>query len=253
MNSNDISNWIMDYASTNNISSLVVGVSGGIDSAVTATLCSMTGLPTYVITIPIKSSHKNQKLAQRVITFLKKNYSNVTDYRFELTDTFNSFKQNMHPFGSEHSLANTKARLRMTALYQIAQNVNGIVVGTGNIVEDFGVGFFTKYGDGGVDIAPIAHLYKSEVYQMAKELGVPQEIIDSPPTDGLWNDNRTDEEQLGASYDELEWAMKNWYRYPSGDVGSLSDREQQVLEIFNKFRVVNRHKMIPIPTYKKSL
>jgi NAD+ synthase len=253
MNSNDISNWIMDYASTNNISSLVVGVSGGIDSAVTATLCSMTGLPTYVITIPIKSSHKNQKLAQKVITFLKKNYSNVIPHRFELTDTFNSFKQNMYPFGSEHSLANTKARLRMTVLYQIAQNVNGIVVGTGNRVEDFGVGFFTKYGDGGVDIAPIAHLYKSEVYQMAKELGVPQEIIDSPPTDGLWNDNRTDEEQLGASYDELEWAMKNWYKYPPGDVGSLSDREQQVLEIFNKFRVVNRHKMIPIPTYKKSL
>jgi NAD+ synthase len=242
-----ISRWILQYCETNNIDSLVVGVSGGIDSAVTSTLCALTGLPTYIVTIDIKSSYKSQRLAQKHIKFLKANYTNVIYNRFELTDVFNNIKHQLYPFNNEHSLANSKARLRMLVLYQIAQNVNGIVVGTGNKVEDYGVGFFTKYGDGGVDIAPIADLYKSEVYIIAKELKIPQEIIDSPPTDGLWDDGRTDIEQIGASYDELEWAMEY------DGTGELSSRQVQVLEIYRKFHHMNRHKMNPIPIYKKIL
>jgi NAD+ synthase len=242
-----ISNWIKEYANTHNIHSLVVGVSGGIDSAVTSTLCALTRLPTYIVTIDIKSSYKSQRLAQKHIAFLKKNYTNVIYNRFELTDAFNNIKQQLYPFNNEHSLANTKARLRMLTLYQIAQNVNGIVVGTGNKIEDYGVGFFTKYGDGGVDIAPIADFYKSEVYALAKELKILQEIIDSPPTDGLWDDNRTDEQQIGATYSELEWAMEY------NGTGELSNRQAQVLEIYRKFHNMNKHKMVPVPTYKKIL
>jgi NAD+ synthase len=243
----EIANWIKEYADTNGIHSLIVGVSGGIDSAVTSTLCALTGLPTHIVTIDIKSSYKSQRLAQKHIAFLKANYTNVIYNRFELTDVFNSIKHQLYPFNNEHSLANSKARLRMLTLYQIAQNVNGIVVGTGNKVEDYGVGFFTKYGDGGVDIAPIADLYKSEVYLIAKNLKLPQEIIDTPPTDGLWDDGRTDVEQLGATYDELEWAMK----YDGSE--ELSDRQAQVLEIYRKFHSMNRHKMVAVPTYKKIL
>jgi NAD+ synthase len=244
---NQISRWIKEYAVTHNIDSLIVGVSGGIDSAVTSTLCALTGLPTYIVTIDIKSNYKNVRLAQKHINFLKANYTNVIYNRFELTDVFNNIKHQLYPFNNEHSLANSKARLRMLTLYQIAQNVNGIVVGTGNKVEDYGVGFFTKYGDGGVDIAPIADLYKSEVYMIAKELKLPQEIIDSPPTDGLWDDGRTDVEQLGATYDELEWAMEY------DGTGELSDRQAQVLAIYHSFHSMNKHKMIAIPKYEKNL
>jgi NAD+ synthase len=242
-----IVNWIKEYADTHDIHSLIVGVSGGIDSAVTSTLCALTGLPTYIVTIDIKSNYKSQRLAQKHIAFLKKNYTNVIYNRFELTDAFNNIKHQLYPFNNEHSLANTKARLRMLTLYQIAQNVNGIVVGTGNKIEDYGVGFFTKYGDGGVDIAPIADLYKSEVYIIAKELGIPQEIIDAPPTDGLWDDNRTDEQQIGATYSELEWAMEY------NGTGELSSRQAQVLEIYHSFHNMNKHKMVAVPTYRKKI
>jgi NAD+ synthase len=242
-----ISRWIKDYAVTHNIHSLVVGVSGGIDSAVTSTLCALTGLPTYIVTIDIKSNYKNMRLAQKHIDFLKANYTNVIHQNFELSEVFDNIKHQLYPFNNEHSLVNSKARLRMLVLYQIAQNVNGIVVGTGNKIEDYGVGFFTKYGDGGVDIAPIADLYKSEVYMVAKELKILQEIIDSPPTDGLWHDNRTDEQQIGATYSELEWAMEY------DETEELSDRQAQVLEIYRKFHYMNKHKMSPIPTYKKKI
>lgn len=245
----NIIKWIKDYSEKNNFS-LVVGISGGIDSALVSTLCAKTELTTYVVSMPIFQKEDQLLRARNHIKWLKSNYDNVVDLEFDLTESFQSFSNNFknnESFNSPLSLANSRSRLRMTTLYHIASNVNGIVVGTGNKVEDFGVGFFTKYGDGGVDISPIADLTKTEVRQMAKTLGVNDDIIVAKPTDGLWEDDRSDEDQIGATYEELEWAMEF-----NGDLSELSERNREVYNIYKKFNNSNKHKMIEIPVYKKN-
>ena len=230
--------WINDYVDANNIKSLVVGVSGGIDSAVTSTLCAHTGLPTYVIGMPLLQKSNQEDLSDLHMAWLAQNFHfNVTVRKFDLTSVFEMFKALMgEEFNSNHSLANSRSRLRMVTLYQVATNTGGIVVGTGNKVEDYGVGFFTKYGDGGVDIAPIADLYKTEVWELGKFLGIDQRIIEAAPTDGLWDDARTDEDQLGVPYATLEEAMEH-----GTGLG---------VEVLKKFNTQNQHKMQPIPTFK---
>ena len=245
----DISDWIREYAWENNISTLVVGVSGGVDSAVTSTLCAKTGLRTKVINMPINQNISQYNLSNQHIGWLKGKWDNVEDLIIDLTETYEVFNSKLNDFNvSDLSMANTRARLRMSTLYALAGSNNGIVVGTGNKVEDFGVGFFTKYGDGGVDISPIADLYKSEVYSLAKSLQIIQSIQDAPPTDGLWNDGRTDEDQIGATYEELEWAM-NEIENPSLEK-ELNERLAEVMRIYLKFNNMNSHKMIPIPIFK---
>ena len=234
---NRIVKWIKDYADTNNIQALVVGVSGGIDSAVVSTLCAETKLPTFPLGMPIHQDHNQESLSDNHLAWLDKKYDNVKPLKFDLTRTFETFKKTLNEYShDELALANTRSRLRMVTLYQIAGKYNGIVVGTGNKVEDYGVGFYTKYGDGGVDIAPIADLYKTEVRELGGYMGVSQEIIDATPTDGLWDDKRTDEDQLGVSYALLEEAMES-------GTGPGVD----TLYRFNK---ANQHKMQPIPTFK---
>ena len=230
--------WIKDYADSNGIKSLVVGVSGGIDSAVVSTLCAETGLPTYALTMPLLSKKENTALSDGHALGLVNRYSNVTNVNVDLTETYKVFNLFVDDTFTKNELANanTKSRLRMVTLYQVAGSVGGIVVGTGNKVEDYGVGFYTKYGDGGVDIAPIADLYKTEVRELGSYLRVRREIIDAKPTDGLWEDGRSDEDQIGATYAELEEAMET-------GTGSAVD-------ILSKFNRQNRHKMEPIPTFK---
>ncbi len=231
--------WIRNYAETNGIKSLVIGVSGGIDSAVVSTLCAETGLPVFVLGMPILQNKKQESLSSNHLAWLVNKYANVVAHEIELTEVFHSFCDTLSAkgFGSNNlALANSRSRLRMVTLYQVAGSTGGIVVGTGNKVEDYGVGFYTKYGDGGVDIAPIADLYKTEVWTLGRYLGVDQSIIDEPPTDGLWDDSRTDEDQLGATYVELEQAMEN----SSGPA----------VEVLKKFNTLNKHKMVPIPTFK---
>ena len=228
-----ISEWIKNYCLTNNIDSLVIGISGGIDSAVTSALSAKTGLKTIVVSMPILN---HQVLNQRGINHIKwlnDKFSNIESLEVNLAEVFSSFQLALKKNDSEHGYANSQARLRMATLYQIAASNNGIVVGTGNKVEDFGIGFYTKYGDGGVDISPIADCLKTEVWSMAQELGINQEIIDAPPTDGLWNDGRTDEDQVGLSYEEIEEAMQN----------ENSSNRNRYLEIRSK----SLHKMEPIP------
>jgi len=235
-----IVNWLKDYywMHSGNIKAFVVGVSGGIDSAVVSTLCAKTDLTTYVLTMPLHSKEENTELSNAHAKALAAKYPNVKVVDVDLTRTYESFMAWMdNTFtGNDLANANTKSRLRMVSLYQVAGSVGGIVVGTGNKVEDYGVGFFTKYGDGGVDIAPIADLYKSEVWELGEYLGVDQRICDAPPTDGLWDDGRKDEDQIGASYAELEEAMEN-------GTGPAVD-------ILKKFNGKNNHKMNPIPTFK---
>jgi|TARA_R100000406_G_scaffold28358_2_gene18275 NAD+ synthase len=237
-----IVNWIKDYADQNKINTLVVGVSGGIDSAVVSTLCAETGLRTYVLSMPLLSNQKNDTLSNDYVDYLSKKYVNVEKVRVDLSNTYMSLMQSIEAWTNGAFLdsglanANTKSRLRMVTLYQIAGSSGGIVVGTGNKVEDYGVGFYTKYGDGGVDIAPIADLYKTEVWELGKHLGVDQRIIDAPPTDGLWDDSRTDETQIGASYEQLEEAM---------ETGT-----GPAVKILQDFNTKNKHKMEPIPTFK---
>jgi len=240
---NRITTWISEYVTQNNIKSLVVGVSGGIDSAVVSTLCAETGLPTYVLSMPLHSSHDNDRLSNDYAKTLELKYENVTKIRVELSGVYDKFIHSLNWWTNSKEYtsnnlanANTKSRIRMVTLYQVAGTVSGIVVGTGNKVEDYGVGFYTKYGDGGVDIAPIADLYKTEVWELGKHLGVDQRIIDAPPTDGLWDDGRTDEDQIGATYEELERAMETG--------------EGPGLEPLLKFSNMNSHKMNPIPTFK---
>jgi NAD+ synthase len=246
--SNQIQEWIKNYAKENNIETLVVGVSGGIDSAVVSTLCAKTGLPTIVVGMPLNSSPKNTELSEKHISELSSKYKqNVIGLNIDLSKTFEEFKS--HPvfrkdYNSELGFANTKSRLRMITLYQIATSKRGIVVGTGNKVEDFGVGFYTKYGDGGVDISPIADLYKTEVRNLGLHLGVCQEIIEAEPTDGLWDDNRVDEAQIGATYEELEWAME----YGMNKL-TYTEKEYEVVEIFRGFNTKNKHKMVSIPVF----
>lgn len=240
-----IPEWLNHYLTTNNLNSFVIGVSGGIDSALTSTLCALTGQPTIVVSMPIHQAPTQLQRAHNHIKWLKENFKNVKSYEYDLTSTFETFK-NLFPSEDLLALANSRARLRMTTLYQVATENQGIVVGTGNKVEDFGVGFYTKYGDGGVDISPIADLTKTEVRELAKQVGVINEIIQAPPTDGLWGDDRTDEDQIGASYEELEWAMKF-----SGDPTTLVGRNKEVYYIYTTFNRKNKHKMLPIPIYKK--
>lgn len=237
----EISDWLKDYLTLNKLDSFVIGVSGGIDSAVTSTLCAQTGKKTIVVSLPIHQGADELSRATAHIKWLKNNFPNVESVSVNLTDTFETFKK-LFSDANDLALANSRSRLRMTTLYQIATNNKGLVVGTGNKVEDFGVGFYTKYGDGGVDISPIASLTKTEVRQLAQELGVMGEIIAAPPTDGLWDDGRTDEDQIGATYEELEWAMEY-------DGEETTDRQREVLEIYNKFNSQNKHKMLPIPIF----
>ena len=233
-----IKKWINDYCKSmpKQPDSLVIGISGGIDSSVTSTICALTGKKTIVLSMPIKQIKEQQDLSLKHQDWLKSKYNNVESHLVILDNLFKTFKNSLSEFDSEHGLANSRARLRMTTLYQVAASNNGIVVGTGNKVEDFGVGFYTKYGDGGVDISPIADCTKSQVWEMGKNLGILEEIIKAQPTDGLWDDGRTDVGQLGMSYQELEEAMKD----PS------SERHKKYLEI----RKRNLHKMKPIPICK---
>ena len=233
-----ISNWIKTYVDKmpSKAQSLVIGISGGIDSSVSSTLSAMTGLKTIVLSMPIKQKENQHDLSLKHQEWLIKNFKNVEAHTISLDKLFQSFSSTLHKFDNEHGFANSRARLRMTTLYQVAAANKGIVVGTGNKVEDFGVGFYTKYGDGGVDISPIADCNKTEVWELGKELGILTEIIDAPPTDGLWDDGRTDEGQLGFKYEDLEEAMKN-----------LNSPHRQEYE---KIRKQNLHKMEPIPVCK---
>lgn len=229
--------WIKGYADKNKIKSLVIGVSGGIDSAVVSTLCAETGLPTYTLGMPIHQNEDQENLSDAHLDWLTWKYTNVTRLKFDLTNTFDTFVSSMDGYNENKlALANTRSRIRMITLYQVAGSVGGIVVGTGNKVEDYGIGFYTKYGDGGVDIAPIADLYKTEVWELGKHLGVDQRIIDASPTDGLWDDSRTDEAQIGASYEDLEYAMEHG--------------NGPAVRILHDLNAKNKHKMIPIPTFK---
>ena len=244
----EITSWISNYALENNIRSLVVGVSGGVDSAVTSTLSARTGIPTIVLNMPIHQKKHQNDLSTKHISWLKDNFNNVEGRIVDLSKMYDSFVDAISENEvSDLALANSRARLRMTALYATAGSNGGMVVGTGNKVEDFGIGFYTKYGDGGVDISPIADLLKTEVYQIARELDIIEEIIQADPTDGLWEDGRSDEDQLGASYEELEWAMKE-SKYPSNK--DLSEREKEVLDIYRRLNESNSHKMDPIPVFK---
>jgi len=233
-----IKKWIVDYCKSmpKEPKSLVIGISGGIDSSVTSTICALTGKKTLVLSMPIKQIKDQQDLSLKHQEWLKSKFKNVESHLVILDNVFKTFKNSLSEFNSEHGLANSRARLRMATLYQAAASNNGIVVGTGNKVEDFGVGFYTKYGDGGVDISPIADCTKSQVWEMGKNLGILEEIIKAQPTDGLWDDGRTDVNQLGMSYQELEEAMKD----------SSNKNYKKYLEI----RKRNLHKMNPIPVCK---
>ena len=234
----DIDRWLKDYYYMHSIKAFVVGVSGGIDSAVVSTLCAETELPTYVVTMPLHSKKGNTELSDAHAKALMEKYSNVRVVNIDLSNTYESllFDIDQDFVNNDLANANTKSRLRMVTLYQIAGSVGGIVVGTGNKVEDYGIGFYTKYGDGGVDIAPIADLYKSEVWELGEYLDVDQRIVDAKPTDGLWDDGRNDEDQIGATYVELEEAMEN--------------KTGVALNILEEYNKKNKHKMEPIPTFK---
>ncbi|WP_209405714.1 NAD(+) synthase [Pseudozobellia sp. WGM2] len=244
-----IIDWLKDYATNANIKGFVIGISGGIDSAVTSTLCARTGLDLLCLEMPIHQAENQVGRASRHIDWLIANFENVKRQSVNLTPVFDSLVASLPTVENEEerfmSLANTRARLRMTTLYYFAALQGYLVAGTGNKVEDFGVGFYTKYGDGGVDLSPIADLLKTEVYEIAKHLGVNEEIIKAAPTDGLWGDDRTDEDQIGASYPELEWAMA--MKDKGKSESDFSGREKEVFRIFIRFNTANRHKMLPIP------
>lgn len=248
----EVVNWIKDYAVDANRKALIIGVSGGVDSACVSTLCAMTGLPTHVAVLPCETKKDQTCRAVTHIGWLNRTFSatEIHHHGIDLTTTFQAFKKHVSPeYDNPLAYANTKSRLRMIALYQIATCVGGLVVGTGNKVEDFGVGFFTKYGDGGVDISPIGNFMKSEVRQICRELGVLPELSEAVPTDGLWEDTRTDETQLGATYDELEWAM-DYRNNPHSMI--LTPRQEKVLATYDKWHRAGEHKLAPIPTFKRN-
>lgn len=253
MNSQKVSKhiikWLQDYVKSSGVKGFVIGVSGGIDSAVTASLCARTGYPLLVVEMPIHQAETQVNRGLELIKQLKEKHSNVQNDKVDLTSVFESFKSIIPTTNNDAkvnlSLANTRARLRMTTLYHLAGLHSFIVAGTGNKVEDFGVGFYTKYGDGGVDISPIADLMKSEVYELGAFLDVPKSILKAAPTDGLFGDNRTDEDQLGASYDELEWAMIQVDM--NKKTTDFTGREKEVFVLYTRLHRANLHKMIPIP------
>ena len=238
-----IKNWLSSYHSQSSTKGFVIGISGGIDSALTSTLVAETNIPLLCIEMPINQNKNQVSRGKNHILWLKENYNNVKSIECDLTGIFEQFKSIIPEKNKNQllALANTRSRLRMTTLYYYAQLNNALVVGTGNKVEDFGIGFYTKYGDGGVDLSPIADLMKSEVFQLAKALKINKEILVAPPTDGLWDNDQTDEDQIGATYNELEWAMKN------KETKNLSKRQKEVIEIYNKFHTANKHKMMAIP------
>lgn len=269
-----ISEWLKEYAQNSGQKGFVMGVSGGIDSAVVSALCAKTGLPLLILEMPIHQGQDQVKRAERHIDWLKSNYPNVSSLRVDLSNTYdnlyNVVGSSDEAFGEritkeqfDFSMANSRSRLRMITLYQFAGMHKLLVAGTGNKVEDFGIGFYTKYGDGGVDISPIADLMKSEVYALGAVLGVGMDILTAAPTDGLHSDGRTDEDQIGASYDELEWAM-TWINdhsqveqgvglwYDDSEDTSLTIRQREVLAIYNKFHNANKHKMESIPVFDSS-
>ncbi len=251
---NHIVQWLKDYAIKSGVKGFVIGISGGIDSAVTSTLCAKTGLEVLALEMPIHQAPSQVNRGLNHIKWLKENFNQITVKQVNITGVFDQLLQALPPVSMEDerfmALANTRARLRMTTLYYFAALKKLLVAGTGNKVEDFGVGFYTKYGDGGVDLSPIADLLKSEVYELAKYMGINDEIITAAPTDGLWGDDRTDEDQIGASYDELEWAMK---AFDSKKTASdFIGREQEVFTIYEKLHRANLHKMNPIPVCKIS-
>lgn len=241
-----ITEWMKAYLNKSGQNGFVIGVSGGIDSAVTSTLCATTGKPTLCVELPIHQHKSQVSRARKHIDHLEGRFANVQSVKIDLSNTFDTFKSSLPEIENqdlqEFSLANSRARLRMTTLYYFAGIHGYLVAGTGNKVEDFGVGFYTKYGDGGVDLSPIADLMKSEVYALAKTLSVIDDIQEAEPTDGLFGDSRTDEDQIGASYDELEWAMNF-----KGDTSEISDRQEEVLKIYESYNKANQHKMQPIP------
>jgi NAD+ synthase len=244
-----IVNWLKTYAENSKVNGFVIGISGGVDSAVTSTLCAQTGLHVLCVEMPIHQAQSHVTRGQEHIEQLKKQFSNVTSIESDLTSVFEDFKKQVPETSDLHklhlSLANTRSRLRMTTLYYFAGIYGLLVAGTGNKVEDFGVGFFTKYGDGGVDLSPIADLMKSEVYALGRYLKIPDSILKAAPTDGLFGDERTDEDQIGATYDELEWAMAT--EETKNDQNSFSTREIEVLKIYRNLNKINQHKMNLIP------
>lgn len=246
---NHIVSWLKEYATNARVNGFVVGVSGGIDSAVTSTLCAKTGLKVLCIEMPIHQAASHVTRAQEHIKQLKERFSNVSDTRTDLTPVFEEFKTEVTLEGKQEvvdmALANTRARLRMTTLYYHAGLLGLLVAGTGNKVEDFGVGFYTKYGDGGVDLSPIADLLKSEVYAIGDFLQVPTSIMKAAPSDGLFGDTRSDEDQIGASYPELEWAMLESAKGMASE--DFSGRKQEVFNIYKRYNNANKHKMIAIP------
>ena len=247
-----IISWLKQYAENAKVNGFVVGISGGIDSALTSTLCAKTGFPTLCVEMPIHQAESQVNRGKEHIKQLKSKFSNVSDVKIDLTSTFEDFKNVVPEIETsakvDLSLANTRARLRMTSLYYLA-GINGfLVAGTGNKVEDFGVGFYTKYGDGGVDLSPIADLMKSEVYKIGEFLKVPESIMKAAPSDGLFGDARSDEDQIGASYPELEWAMN---MNDQGKTESdFNGRELEVFKIYTRLNTINQHKMLPIPVCK---
>jgi len=248
----NITQWLKNYSLKSNTEGYVVGVSGGIDSALTSTLCAKTGLPLLCLEMPIFQKKNEISRSKKHIEWLKKNFKNVSSKNIDLSDSFDSFRNSIDNSSDEKknllALANTRSRFRMLTLYYYASIRNSIVVGTGNKVEDFGVGFYTKYGDGGVDISPIADLFKSEVFKLAKKLNIIDDIIQAKPTDGLWDDGRTDEDQIGASYNELEWAMIEMENGKKAQ--NFKGRKKEIFKILKKFNKQNLHKIQPIPIYK---
>jgi NAD+ synthase len=247
----NIIQWLKAYSKKSKTDGFVIGISGGIDSALTSTLCASTGLPTICIDMPIMQNKNEVNRASSHIKWLQKKFNNVIHKSVDLNDVFNSFKNTVEQNNDKNnflSLANSRSRLRMTTLYYFAGINRCLVAGTGNKVEDFGIGFYTKYGDGGVDISPIADLNKTDVFEISKILGVIDEIIKAKPTDGLWDDGRTDEDQIGATYKELEWAMQQ--KDLNKKLIDFKGREKEVFQILKKFNKQNLHKMNPIPIYK---
>lgn len=239
-----IIDWLKSYLKNSGLEGFIIGVSGGIDSAVTSTLCAKTGAKVICLNMPLRQRQEDYLRAHNHIQNLKSRFSNVTTLEIELTDTFSTFEACLPKdvVSDNLAMANSRSRLRMMTLYAVGQANGLLVAGTGNKIEDFGVGFFTKYGDGGVDISPIADLMKTQIYSLGQHMDVIEEILTARPTDGLWEDGRSDEDQIGATYPELEWAMEF-----EGDESALSDREKEVLHIFRRLNKLNKHKMVEIP------